>query len=132
METVPHKYVYSNCMAAGTCSVCGKTGGAPLVKKTGGQYSEEISSAKGHYSSRSMFDDSAVRVNMYANEACMKLLGIVAEELDVQNQYGEEISSAKGHYSSMSMFDDSAVRVNMYANEACMKLLGIVAEEIDG
>jgi hypothetical protein len=61
----------------------------------------------------------------------MKLLTIIAKELDVNGTYASSISSADDSYTSRESWDNSATRLNLYANEACMKLLTIIAKELN-
>lgn len=60
----------------------------------------------------------------------MKLLKIIAQELDVNGAYTKKINSAIATYEGWAKYEESVPKLNWRANEASMALLQIVIEAL--
>ena len=93
--------------------------------------SQTIFNALESYESRASWDDSVPRLDWKANEASMKILTVLAHEVDVDGSSSYSIDSADDSYQSRLSWDDSVPRLDWKANEANVKLLTIIAHELD-
>ena len=77
------------------------------------------------------FETSVPKLNWRSNEVCIKLLRIIAKELDTNGTYASQIDNADSTYNMYLSFETSVPKLDWRSNEVCIKLLRIIAKELD-
>ena len=105
--------------------------GNALPPNKNNDISSSVSNATSSYETRLTYENSVPKLDWKANEAKMKLLVIIAKDLDVNYKYTQSIKNATSSYETRLTYENSVPKLNWKANEACMKLLVIIAKELN-
>lgn len=94
-------------------------------------YSSDIEDAVNYYYSSTSYETSVIKLNWKANVASMRLLRIIAKELDDDGGWSNAIAASVDIYYKRAAYETSVPKLNWKANVASMCLLRIIAYEVD-